>query len=139
MEVWALYAYGASHVLQEILTVKSDDMIGRVKTFEAIVKGENIPAPGVPESFRVLMKELQSLGLDIKALDENKNELDLREMDDDLPGAQEVSIREDEESEEGDDTMALMGAEGAGDGLDEEDFSMDDEGLSDDLLDKFNF
>ncbi len=137
MEVWALYAYGASHVLQEILTVKSDDMVGRVKTFEAIVKGENIPAPGIPESFRVLMKELQSLGLDIKALDENKNVLELREMDDDLPGAQEVNIREDEdEGEEGEDTMALMG--GVDIGVDEEEFSMDEDGLGDDILDKFD-
>ena len=68
MEVWALEAYGASHVLQEILTVKSDDTVGRVKTYEAIVKGENIPDPGVPESFKVLIKELQSLALDIKVL-----------------------------------------------------------------------
>ncbi len=140
MEVWALYAYGASHVLQEILTVKSDDMVGRVKTFEAIVKGENIPAPGIPESFRVLMKELQSLGLDIKALDENKNVLDMREMDDDLPGTQEVNIREDAEAGEADedaeDTMALMG--GMDIGMDEEEFSMDEEGLGDDILDKFD-
>ncbi len=131
MEVWALYAYGASHVLQEILTVKSDDMVGRVKTFEAIVKGENIPAPGIPESFRVLMKELQSLGLDIKALDENKNVLELRESDDDLPGTQEVSI-DDGEAE---DTLALM--EGTGTGSDDEtlgDFDMEDD-LSDDDLD----
>jgi hypothetical protein len=75
MEVWALEAYGASHVLQEILTVKSDDTIGRVKTYEAIVKGENIPEPGIPESFKVLLKELQSLALDIKVLDANKEEI----------------------------------------------------------------
>ena len=83
MEVWALEAYGASHVLQEILTVKSDDTIGRVKTYEAIVKGENIPDPGVPESFKVLIKELQSLALDIKVLDENEEEIEIRELDDD--------------------------------------------------------
>jgi len=83
MEVWALEAYGASHVLQEILTVKSDDTIGRVKTYEAIVKGENIPDPGIPESFKVLLKELQSLGLDIKVLDENEQEIEIRELDDD--------------------------------------------------------
>ena len=82
MEVWALEAYGASHVLQEILTVKSDDVVGRVKTYEAIVKGENIPEPGVPESFKVLIKELQSLSLDIKVLDTDKNEVILRELED---------------------------------------------------------
>ena len=76
MEVWALEAYGASHVLQEILTVKSDDVVGRVKTYEAIVKGENIPDPGVPESFKVLIKELQSLALDIKVLSTDKQEID---------------------------------------------------------------
>ena len=81
MEVWALEAYGASHVLQEILTVKSDDVVGRVKTYEAIVKGENIPEPGVPESFKVLIKELQSLSLDIKVLGENKEEIILRELE----------------------------------------------------------
>ncbi|MBQ8199325.1 MAG: DNA-directed RNA polymerase subunit beta [Lachnospiraceae bacterium] len=79
MEVWALEAYGASYTLQEILTVKSDDVIGRVKTYEAIIKGENIPEPGIPESFKVLLKELQSLGLDVKVLDENHEEIDLRE------------------------------------------------------------
>ena len=84
MEVWALEAYGASHVLQEILTVKSDDTIGRVKTYEAIVKGENIPDPGVPESFKVLIKELQSLCLDIKVLDEEKNEIEIHELEDDI-------------------------------------------------------
>nr|WP_057769938.1 DNA-directed RNA polymerase subunit beta [Lactobacillus selangorensis] len=82
MEVWALEAYGAAHTLQEILTYKSDDVVGRVKTYEAIVKGDPIPKPGVPESFRVLVKELQSLGLDMKVLDANKNEIELRDMDD---------------------------------------------------------
>jgi len=83
MEVWALEAYGAAYTLQEILTYKSDDVVGRVKTYEAIVKGEPIPKPGVPESFRVLVKELQSLGLDMKVLDINKEEIELRDMDDD--------------------------------------------------------
>ncbi|MCM0582101.1 DNA-directed RNA polymerase subunit beta [Weissella diestrammenae] len=83
MEVWALEAYGAAHTLQEILTYKSDDVIGRVKTYEAIVKGEQIPKPGVPESFRVLVKELQALSLDMKVLDGNDREIELREMDDD--------------------------------------------------------
>ncbi len=79
MEVWALEAYGAAYTLQEILTMKSDDVVGRVKTYEAIIKGENIPEPGIPESFKVLLKELQSLGLDVKVLDENKNEVTLME------------------------------------------------------------
>ena len=84
MEVWALEAYGASHVLQEILTVKSDDTIGRVKTYEAIVKGENIPDPGVPESFKVLIKELQSIALDIKVLNADKEEIEIHELEDDI-------------------------------------------------------
>ena len=83
MEVWALEAYGAAYTLQEILTVKSDDITGRVKTYEAIVKGNNIPEPGVPESFKVLVKELQSLCLDIRVLDENGNEIELKDEEDD--------------------------------------------------------
>ncbi|MCO8297894.1 DNA-directed RNA polymerase subunit beta [Tetragenococcus halophilus] len=82
MEVWALEAYGAAYTLQEILTYKSDDVVGRVKTYEAIVKGEPIPKPGVPESFRVLVKELQSLGLDMRVLDNENEEVELRDMDD---------------------------------------------------------
>ena len=87
MEVWALEAYGAAYTLQEILTVKSDDTVGRVKTYEAIVKGQNVPKPGIPESFKVLIKELQSLCLDVKVLDENEEEIDLKqtfEDDDDI-------------------------------------------------------
>ncbi len=83
MEVWALEAYGSAHTLQEILTVKSDDVVGRVKTYEAIVKGENIPEPGIPESFKVLIKELQALCLDVKVLNENHEEIELRESVDD--------------------------------------------------------
>ena len=79
MEVWALEAYGAAYTLQEMLTVKSDDVVGRVKTYEAIVKGENIPEPGVPESFKVLIKELQSLGLDVRLYSEDNKELELKE------------------------------------------------------------
>ena len=115
MEVWALEAYGAAYTLQEILTVKSDDVTGRVKTYEAIVKGHNVPTPGVPESFKVLVKELQSLCLDVKILDENGEEADLRDdddddsiygaggkalpeeeisMDDDLPGGKDVDADE---------------------------------------------
>ncbi|SFU64007.1 DNA-directed RNA polymerase subunit beta [Clostridium sp. DSM 8431] len=83
MEVWTLEAYGAAHTLQEILTVKSDDVVGRVKTYEAIVKGENIPEPGIPESFKVLIKELQALCLDVKVLNENHQEVQLKEFSDD--------------------------------------------------------
>ena len=83
MEVWALEAYGAAYTLQEILTIKSDDVVGRVKTYEAIIKGQNIPKPGIPESFKVLIKELQSLGLDVKVLDADQNEVDLKQHFDD--------------------------------------------------------
>ena len=83
MEVWALEAYGAAYTLQEILTVKSDDLNGRVKTYEAIVKGQNVPNPGVPEAFKVLIKELQSLCLDIKVLNINNEEIDLKQKFDD--------------------------------------------------------
>jgi len=79
MEVWALEAYGASYTLQEILTVKSDDVVGRVKTYEAIIKGENIPEPGIPESFKVLLKELQSLGLDVRVLRDDNTEVEIGE------------------------------------------------------------
>jgi DNA-directed RNA polymerase subunit beta len=83
MEVWALEAYGAAYTLQEILTVKSDDVVGRVKTYEAIVKGENVPEPGVPESFKVLIKELQSLGMDVKILSGDEKEIEMRDTEDD--------------------------------------------------------
>ncbi len=79
MEVWALEAYGAAYTLQEILTVKSDDTVGRVKTYEAIVKGQNVPKAGIPESFKVLVKELQSLSLDVRVLDEAGDEIDLKQ------------------------------------------------------------
>jgi DNA-directed RNA polymerase subunit beta len=84
MEVWALEAYGASYTLQEILTVKSDDIVGRVKAYEAIVKGENIPEPGVPESFKVLLKELQALALDVRVLRDDDTEVEIRESIDDV-------------------------------------------------------
>ena len=118
MEVWALEAYGASHILQEILTVKSDDVKGRVETYEAIVKGENIPEPGMPESFRVLMKELQSLCLDVQALDKDGKQIDIKESVDEEEKSdyelelavadgvdqshiiEEVSYEEEEEPEE---------------------------------------
>ena len=98
MEVWALEAYGAAYTLQEILTVKSDDVVGRVKTYESIVKGQNIPTPGVPESFKVLIKELQSLSLDVRVLDKNNEEIDLRQSfdeDDDIPTATDKQEAED--------------------------------------------
>ena len=104
MEVWALEAYGAAYTLQEILTVKSDDVTGRVKTYEAIVKGNNIPQPGVPESFKVLVKELQSLCLDIRVLDENGEEIELKDDDDDdfIPEMKdELYQADDSEIEEG--------------------------------------
>ena len=107
MEVWALEAYGAAYTLQEILTVKSDDVVGRVKTFESIVKGQNVPPAGIPESFKVLIKELQSLGLDIKVLDKNNEEIDLKQNFDDedaglIPGDENINFDEDSIAYEGD-------------------------------------
>ncbi len=107
MEVWALEAYGAAYTLQEILTVKSDDVVGRVKTFESIVKGQNVPPAGIPESFKVLIKELQSLGLDIKVLDKNNEEIDLKQNFDDedaglIPGDTDLEYAEDNIADEGD-------------------------------------
>ena len=96
MEVWALEAYGAAYTLQEILTVKSDDIVGRVKTYEAIVKGHNVPQSGTPESFKVLIKELQSLGLDVKVLDKDNNEIDLKQTFED---DEDISFRSAEESD----------------------------------------
>ncbi len=99
MEVWALEAYGAAHTLQEILTVKSDDVVGRVKAYEAIIKGENIPEPGIPESFKVLIKELQSLALDVKVLKDEEGEVEIKETEDDDSAvatfAQDVIIDDD--------------------------------------------
>src|SRR5690625_6077322 len=98
MEVWALEAYGAAHTLQEILTVKSDDVVGRVQTYEAIAKGDNIPDPGVPESFKVLIKEVQTIGLDVKMLASDKEEIDLRglEEDDEPTNNVKTEVRQDE-------------------------------------------
>lgn len=94
MEVWALEAYGAAYTLQEILTYKSDDTVGRVKTYESIVKGENISRPSVPESFRVLMKELQSLGLDVKVMDEHDNEIEMADVDDEDATERKVDLQQ---------------------------------------------
>ena len=107
MEVWALEAYGAAYTLQEILTVKSDDVVGRVKTFESIVKGQNVPPAGIPESFKVLIKELQSLGLDIKVLDKNNEEIDLKQNFDDedaglIPADEAVEFEGENVAYEGD-------------------------------------
>lgn len=114
MEVWALEAYGAAYTLQEILTVKSDDTVGRVNTYEAIVKGQNVPKPGIPESFKVLIKELQSLGLDVKVLDAEQNEIDLRSnFDEDDATPQPVSFADEE------DAMDLGSYDGAQKDLDD--------------------
>ena len=126
MEVWALEAYGAAYTLQEILTVKSDDIVGRVKTYEAIVKGENIPEPGVPESFKVLIKELQSLGLDIKLYTENDEELELKEHIEDG-----IDFNPEEED------SLLLGDDDLDFGYEEEHFENEDEedALFDDFVD----
>ena len=131
MEVWALEAYGAANTLQEILTVKSDDVVGRVKTYESIVKGNNIPAPGVPESFKVLIKELQSLALDIKVLSEDKQEIIIRELDDDdLEPVELPAGRLDLEGEEEDVRLPRKLDESDEDAVDD-DFSLDEEDLED--------
>ena len=140
MEVWALEAYGAAYTLQEILTVKSDDVVGRVKTYEAIVKGQNIPKPGIPESFKVLIKELQSLGLDVKVLDKDNQEIDLKQNfdDDDDMGFHHDDSAFDEQNV-ADDLEGYSMEDENGDPLLEEDsytdddFSFDDSG-DDDLL-----
>ena len=120
MEVWALEAYGAAYTLQEILTVKSDDVVGRVKTYEAIVNGENVPQAGVPESFKVLVKELQSLGLDVKVLDSDNNEIDLKQN---IDGDEGVSLHRyvaKDENTAGEDDLSL-------DDEEDDDLSLDDE------------
>ena len=128
MEIWALEAYGAAHILQEILTVKSDDVVGRVKTYESIVKGTNISEPGIPEAFKVLLKELQSLALDMKVLTENKEELslkDLMESDyDDMPVFREKEHREEVSLE---DFAKEEVGEGATEFVDDEDVDIGDE------------
>ena len=111
MEVWALEAYGASYTLQEILTVKSDDVIGRVKTYEAIIKGQNIPEPGIPESFKVILKELQALGLDVKLLDENREEVRLTETSEYGNTSIEAIFGRDKESDADFDTSAAFEGE----------------------------
>ena len=129
MEVWALEAYGAANTLQEILTVKSDDVVGRVKTYEAIVKGQNIPTPGVPESFKVLIKELQSLALDVKVLGDDHQEIEIRELDD-----------EDDDMDDalpvGREPLPESGYEDEEDGAADTDLDLDDDiSLDDDFAD----
>ena len=134
MEVWALEAYGAAYTLQEILTVKSDDVVGRVKAFESIVKGQNIPAPGIPEAFRVMVKELQSLGLDVKILDKDNEEIDIKQTydeDENMPAApdyyDETDVAVDSEIEDNytmenpDDDNDLFDDDADFDGTEEED------------------
>ncbi len=141
MEVWALEAYGASYTLQEILTVKSDDVVGRVKTYEAIIKGENIPEPGIPESFKVLLKELQSLGLDVRVLRDDNTEVDIMESVDygntDLRKIIEgdrYSGREEEENSLG--RYGFGKQEFEGEELVDIDEDADDEDSDDDMLDE---
>ena len=129
MEVWALEAYGAAYTLQEILTVKSDDVVGRVKTYESIVKGENIPKPGIPESFKVLIKELQSLGLDVKLLSRDMEEVALAEStDDDIDEISLEELSDEMSSMPGDDNLGENGFSE----VDEEDLIMSELGLTDD-------
>ena len=128
MEVWALEAYGAAYTLQEILTVKSDDIVGRVKTYEAIVKGENIPTPGIPESFKVLIKEMQALGLDVKVLSENDEEIQIKEAseyDEDVPAIEGIMDLEAELAE--DENLLDAGFTEEGDEEDIDDFDEDEE------------
>ena len=133
MEVWALEAYGAANTLQEILTVKSDDVVGRVKTYEAIVKGQNIPMPGVPESFKVLIKELESLALNIRVLDRDKNEIIIKELDDEEE--EELPIDVSDVADEDENVISPMeGEENEQDELDLDDFDVQ-EALDDINLD----
>ena len=142
MEVWALEAYGAAHTLQEILTVKSDDVVGRVKTYEAITKGENIPEPGVPESFKVLIKELQALALDIRVLTDGQEEIELRELsDDDDVDMGQPAVDDRREALAGESTEGEPSGEDDGDEIievDEDDkLDMDDDNFEEILSDDF--
>ncbi len=144
MEVWALEAYGAAYTLQEMLTVKSDDIVGRVKTYEAIVKGENVPEPGVPEGFKVLIKELQSLGLDIRLYSENNEELEIKEnieegidlnLEQDKIVPDELAINEDELAVLPDDEMDELAIEESEEAEDDDLFGdLDDTDLGEDNL-----
>ena len=142
MEVWALEAYGASYTLQEILTVKSDDVVGRVKTYEAIIKGENIPEPGIPESFKVLLKELQSLALDVKVYDENRNEVEIMESvdysDTDFRVEMEGDNKYDYGKESFDGYTKKEFDSNSGDLVDSYDEEEEDDDLEDDFGDDFD-
>ena len=142
MEVWALEAYGASYTLQEILTVKSDDVVGRVKTYEAIIKGENIPEPGIPESFKVLLKELQSLALDVKVYDENRNEVEIMESvdysDTDFRVEMEGDNKYDYGKESFDGYTKKEFDSNSGDLVDSYDEEDEDDDLEDDFEDDFD-
>ena len=142
MEVWALEAYGASYTLQEILTVKSDDVVGRVKTYEAIIKGENIPEPGIPESFKVLLKELQSLALDVKVYDENRNEVEIMESvdysDTDFRVEMEGDNKYDYGKESFDGYTKKEFDSNSGDLVDSYDEEEEDDDLEDDFEDDFD-
>jgi DNA-directed RNA polymerase subunit beta len=136
MEVWALEAYGAAYTLQEILTVKSDDVVGRVKTYEAIVKGKNVPQPSIPESFKVLVKELQSLALDVRILDKEGEEIDLKQTFEDEPGfgapdraaeRPDLSALPDDDEEEDEEDLEA-----------EDDYIPEDEDEDEDLLDDYS-
>jgi len=142
MEVWALEAYGAAYTLQELLTVKSDDIVGRVKTYEAIVKGENVPEPGVTESFKVLIKELQSLCLDIKVLNENMEEVEIKDSDDDINDtARELEIdigTRPEKAEEIENALGFLTTDVSGEPVANDPEEVEDEDIepdADDLLD----
>ncbi|MBR4866872.1 MAG: DNA-directed RNA polymerase subunit beta, partial [Clostridia bacterium] len=126
MEVWALEAYGAAYTLLEILTVKSDDIVGRVKTYEAIVKGQNVPRPGIPESFKVLVKELQSLALDIRVLDKDMNEIELKEEEEEgfVTDTEYVAPQDDELGDSGYGIENEDGEPEESDGFEDE-FSLD--------------
>jgi len=156
MEVWALEAYGAAYTLQEILTVKSDDVVGRVKTYEAIVKGENIPEPGVPESFKVLIKELQSLGLDVSVLSEEDQEVEIKDLDEDVTEvahelgmdeqfpvvkAEEI-IEADDENTDSDEAEEFVEDDSEDDSIEEEEFTPlevpDDESEEDEFDQEFD-
>ena len=138
MEVWALEAYGAAHTLQEILTVKSDDVVGRVKTYEAITKGENIPEPGVPESFKVLIKELQALALDIRVLTDGQEEIELREMvDDDDTDMGQAPVDDRREALEGESTLEGEGDDDIIEVDDDDKLDIDDDNFEEILSDDF--
>ena len=138
MEVWAREAYGAAHTLQEILTVKSDDVVGRVKTYEAITKGENIPEPGVPESFKVLIKELQALALDIRVLTDGQEEIELREMvDDDDADMGQAPVDDRREALEGESTLEGEGDDDIIEVDDDDKLDIDDDNFEEILSDDF--